>query len=81
MSEGLMHQRWFQKAFGGVLCIFTNFVLMSGVQDSGKLQLVDATGALDVMIPDLQCLANLSSTYQVAAFQPILWFPSLSPYV
>jgi len=26
-----MHQRWFQKAFGGVLCIFTNFVLMSGV--------------------------------------------------
>jgi len=30
MSE-VMHQTWFQKAFGGVLCIFTNFVLMSGM--------------------------------------------------
>ncbi len=31
MLDGWMHQRWFQKAFGGVLCIFTNFVLMSVV--------------------------------------------------
>jgi hypothetical protein len=48
-------------------------------QDSGKLQFVDATGALDLMIPDVQCFANLSSTYQVAVFQPVLLFPSLSP--
>jgi hypothetical protein len=34
---------------------------------------------LDVMVPDLQCFANLSSTYQVAVFQPILLFPSCSP--
>ncbi len=31
MLDGWMHQRWFQKAFGGVLCIFTNFVSVSGV--------------------------------------------------
>jgi hypothetical protein len=53
--------------------------LQTGVPGFLKLQLVDVTGALDVMIPDLQCFANLSSTYQVAVFQAILWFPSLSP--
>ncbi|KAH9568094.1 hypothetical protein CY35_03G059600 [Sphagnum magellanicum] len=41
-------------------------------QDSGNLQLVNATGALDVMIPDLQCFANLSSTYQITSFSLVV---------
>ncbi|CAM6056285.1 unnamed protein product [Sphagnum tenellum] len=47
-------------------------VLIGSLRDSGKLQLVDATGALDVMIPDLQCFANLSSTYQIASFNLVV---------
>jgi hypothetical protein len=33
---------------------------------------VDATGALDVMIPDLQCFAILSSTYQITSFSLVV---------
>ncbi|CAK9270319.1 unnamed protein product [Sphagnum jensenii] len=47
-------------------------VLIGSLRDSGKLQLVDATGALDVMIPDLQCFANLSSTHQIASFNLVV---------
>lgn len=34
-------------------------------QSTGKLQLVDATGAFDVVVPDLRSLSNLHCVYQV----------------
>ncbi|XP_024391259.1 uncharacterized protein [Physcomitrium patens] len=41
-------------------------------QSSGKLQLIDATGALDAVVPDLGSLTNLHCFYQIAEYTLIM---------
>ncbi|KAJ7556065.1 hypothetical protein O6H91_05G067200 [Diphasiastrum complanatum] len=49
-------------------------VLLGSLQvceTSGKLQLVDCTGVLDVIVPDLSCVSNLQKTYEIADFHVV----------
>ncbi len=80
MLDGLMHPRRFKKAFGGVLCIFTNFVLMSSVPGFWEVTVGGCHWSTWCDDPRSSVFCKPVINIPGGCFQPILLFPSLSPY-
>lgn len=46
-------------------------------QSTGKLRLVDSTGAIDAVVPDLQSVSSFHCVYMVVMFQSVLEYNAL----
>jgi hypothetical protein len=86
MLDGLMHQRWFKKAFGGVLCIFTNFVLMSSVPGFWEVTVggchwstwCDDPRSSVFCKPVINIPGGCFPAYSIVSLSFSLWFRSIS---